>query len=300
MNLLSAADLSEAQIRGFFARASALREQWKSTGRVDQTLSGKTIVNLFFENSTRTRSSFEIAIRRLGGGALNIAAATSSVQKGETLIDTAQNLQALGPHAIVIRHASAGSPAVLARALKIPIINAGDGFHEHPTQALLDAFTLRERIGELAGKRVLIVGDVAHSRVARSNIHLLKTLGATVEIAGPPTLLPPSPEALGVRAHYRLDQCLPEADAVMLLRVQLERQNRMQIPSLREYARIWGLTAERARKLLKPHAVLLHPGPVNRGVEMDPDVADSDRSLILDQVENGVWIRMAVLEGVTA
>ncbi len=257
-------------------------------------LSGKTIVNLFFENSTRTRMSFEVATRRLGGSNLNFAASGSSVSKGETLIDTARNIQALKPHCIVVRHASAGSPSILARSLDIPVVNAGDGFHEHPTQALLDAFTIREKLGKIEGKRVVIVGDIAHSRVARSNIHLLRTLGASVAVCGPPTLLPPNPEILGVDHAYRLEPLLPDADVVMCLRIQLERQNRMQIPSLAEYSRIWGLSSERAT-LLKKEAIVLHPGPINRGVEMDPEVADGPRSVILDQVTNGVLVRMAVL-----
>ena len=257
-------------------------------------LSGKTIVNLFFENSTRTRMSFEVATRRLGGSNLNFASSGSSVSKGETLIDTARNIQALKPHCIVVRHASAGSPSILARSLDIPVVNAGDGFHEHPTQALLDAFTIREKLGKIEGKRVVIVGDIAHSRVARSNIHLLRTLGASVAVCGPPTLLPPNPEILGVDHACRLEPLLPEADVVMCLRIQLERQNRMQIPSLAEYSRIWGLSSERAA-LLKKEAIVLHPGPINRGVEMDPEVADGPRSVILDQVTNGVLVRMAVL-----
>ena len=198
------------------------------------------------------------------------------------------------PHALVVRHASAGSPQVLARNLKLPIINAGDGFHEHPTQALLDVFTIEEKLGKLKGKNIVILGDIAHSRVARSNIHILKKLGAKVSVCAPPTLLPPQPKTLGVNFAYRPESLLADADVVMALRIQMERQNRMQIPSIAEYSRFWGLNQARA-KLLKKGAIILHPGPVNRGVELDPEVADGPDSMILDQVSNGVVVRMAVL-----
>lgn len=292
-HLLSAADLSRDQI----IHILKIAECFDSRLKINQTvplLKGKTIVNLFFENSTRTRTSFEIAIRRLEGATLNFASSSSSVQKGETLIDTAKNIQAMGPHCIVVRHASAGSPVTLARALSLPIINAGDGFHEHPTQGLLDAFTIQQKLGEIQGKRVLILGDIAHSRVARSNIHILKKLGASVVVCGPPTLLPPYSDALGVEVSYRLEPVLPSADVVIALRIQMERQNSMQLPSLAEYSRVWGLNRERA-KLLKKDAIILHPGPVNRGIEIDPEVADEPRSVILDQVYFGVLVRMAVL-----
>jgi aspartate carbamoyltransferase catalytic subunit len=292
-HLLSAADLTQEQILHFLDVARLFSKRLKANQTVP-LLKGKTIVNLFFENSTRTRTSFEIAIRRLEGGTLNFASTSSSVQKGETLIDTAKNIQAMGPQAIVVRHASAGSPVTLSKVLNIPIVNAGDGFHEHPTQGLLDAFTIQEKLGEIQGKRVLIFGDIAHSRVARSNIHILKKLGASVVVCGPPSLLPPHPEALGVEFSYRLEPVLPSADVVIALRIQLERQNSMQIPSLAEYSRIWGLDRERS-KLLKKNAIILHPGPVNRGIEIDPEVADEPRSVILDQVYYGVWVRMAVL-----
>jgi aspartate carbamoyltransferase catalytic subunit len=282
-HLLSAASLSESEIRHFLAVARAFGPYIKR-GEGIPLLQGKTIVNLFFETSTRTSSSFDIANRRLGGNTLNFSAASSSVQKGETLIDTARTIQAMRPHGLVVRHSSAGSPVTLA----------GDGFHEHPTQALLDAFTIEENLGKIAGKRVVILGDIAHSRVARSNIHVLKKLGASVAVCGPPTLLPPRPESLGVDYAYRPEELLPRADVVMALRIQLERQNRMQIPSLAEYSKVWGLNRDRA-KLLKKDAIILHPGPINRGVEIDPEVADAKHSLILDQVANGVLIRMAVL-----
>ncbi len=292
-NLLAAADLTEKQIRYYLASAKAL-SKFVARGESIPLLKGLTVVNLFFENSTRTRTSFELATRKLEGSTLNFAASTSSVQKGETLIDTAKTIQAMGPHCLVVRHASAGSPHVLARSLKIPVINAGDGFHEHPTQGLLDAFTIEEKLGSIEGKKIIILGDIAHSRVARSNIHILKKLGAFVTICGPPTLLPPSPQVLGVDFAYRLEDLLPKADVVMALRIQMERQNKMQIPSLAEYSRVWGLNRERA-KLLKPQAIILHPGPINRGVEIDPEVADDPKSVILDQVFNGIIIRMAVL-----
>jgi aspartate carbamoyltransferase catalytic subunit len=275
-HLLTAAALDESEIRFLLAAAKALAPAVKRGDSVP-LLAGKTVVNLFFENSTRTRNSFELATRKLGGGTLNFASSASSVSKGETLVDTAKTLQAMGPHCIVVRHASAGSPAVLAGALSVPVVNAGDGFHEHPTQALLDAFTIEEKLGD-----------------ARSNIHVLKKLGASVAVCGPPTLLPPHPERLGVDHALRPEELLPQADVVMALRIQLERQNRMQIPSVAEYTRFWGLNRERA-SLLKPGAIILHPGPMNRGVELDPEVADGPRSVILDQVFNGVIVRMAVL-----
>jgi aspartate carbamoyltransferase catalytic subunit len=294
--LLSAADLSESEIRFLLAAARAFSEP-AHRGEMVPLLSGQTIVNLFFENSTRTRSSFELATRRLGGGSLNFAASHSSINKGETLIDTAKNIIAMRAHCIVVRHASAGSPNVLAQAVDVPVVNAGDGFHEHPTQALLDAFTIEEKLGSVSGKRVVILGDIAHSRVARSNIHVLRKLGASVAVCAPPTLLPPHPETLGVDYSYRPEELLPDADVVMALRIQLERQNRMQLPSVAEYSAFWGLNRDRAQ-LLKRAAIILHPGPVNRGVELDPEVADGPRSVILDQVFNGVIIRMAVLAAV--
>ncbi len=288
--LLASSDLNENEIRKIFE----ISKKFSKNSELPLLLQGKTIVNLFFENSTRTRTSFEFATRRLGGVAVNFSASTSSIQKGETLIDTAKNIEAMRPSCLVVRHSSAGSPQILAQNLQIPVVNAGDGFHEHPTQALLDVYTIEEKLGTVSGKKVVILGDIAHSRVARSNIHILRKLGATVSVCGPPTLLPPKPETLGVKAAYRLEEVLPEADVVMALRVQLERQNRMQVPSLEEYSRIWGLNLERA-KLLKPGVIILHPGPVNRGVELDPEVADGPRSVILDQVTNGMIVRMAVL-----
>lgn len=295
-NLLSAADLSKSEIQFLLNSARAFAGPL-SKGETQQLLHGKTVVNLFFENSTRTRSSFEVATRKLGGSVLNFSASASSVQKGETLIDTAKNIEAMHPHCLVVRHASAGSPGVLAASVQVPVVNAGDGFHEHPTQALLDAFTIEEKLGSVAKKRVVIIGDIAHSRVARSNIHILKKLGASIAVCGPPTLLPPSPNSLGVDFAYRPEELLKDADVLIALRVQLERQNKMQIPSLAEYSRFWGINRERA-SLLKPGAIILHPGPINRGVELSSEVADGPHSVILDQVSNGVLVRMSVLASV--
>ncbi len=292
-HLLSAANLTAEQITSILDAASAF-SPFVEKGETIPLLQGKTVVNLFFENSTRTRTSFELATRRLGGGTVNFAASTSSVSKGETLIDTALNIQAMKSHCIVVRHASAGSPQTLARAVSVPVINAGDGFHEHPTQGLLDAYTIRQKLGSIKGKRVVILGDIAHSRVARSNIRILNALGASVAVCGPPTLLPPDPGRLGVDHAYRPEELLPDADVVMALRIQLERQNKMQLPSAAEYTQFWGLNRERA-KLFKKDVIILHPGPVNRGVELDPEVADGPRSVILEQVFNGVIVRMAVL-----
>jgi aspartate carbamoyltransferase catalytic subunit len=292
-HLLAAADLSVEEIKQILGIAKA----FSTSKNIAPLLQGKTVVNLFFENSTRTRMSFETATRRLGGSTLNFAASTSSTQKGETLIDTARNIEAMGAHCWVVRHASAGSPGVLAKNTHVPVVNAGDGFHEHPTQGLLDAYTIQEKLGPIAGKRILILGDIAHSRVARSNISILKKLGASVAVCGPPTLLPPNPEVLGVDFAYRIEELLPQADVVMALRIQLERQNRAQLPSIAEYSQVWGLNKERA-KLLKKGAIILHPGPINRGVELDPEVADSPISVILDQVANGVFIRMAILASI--
>ncbi|MGE0614808.1 MAG: aspartate carbamoyltransferase catalytic subunit [Bacteriovoracia bacterium] len=292
-NLLGAEHLSPTDIRFLFDTAKA----FAPIVAKDETLpllKGLTVVHLFFEASTRTLVSFDLAARKLGATTVNFSSASSSVKKGETLLDTAKNIQAMRPHCIVVRHECAGSPHILAKHLKLPIINAGDGFHEHPTQGLLDAFTIEEKVGSVAGKTIVIIGDIAHSRVARSNIHVLKKLGAKVTVCSPPSLMPPAPEALGVQTAFRLEEALPEADVVMALRIQLERQNKMQIPTLGEYSRFWGINDERA-KLLKKNCIILHPGPINRGVELTPDVADGPQSVILDQVANGILIRMAVL-----
>ncbi len=292
-SLLNLADLNAADILFFLDCAKAFSKH-VARGETIPLLTGKTVVNFFFENSTRTRLSFELATRKLGGATLNFTATSSSVKKGETLIDTARNIEAMRPHCLVLRHSSAGSPATLAASVKVPVVNAGDGFHAHPTQALLDAYTILEKLGSIKNKRIIIIGDIAHSRVARSNIHCLKKLGASVAVCGPPTLLPPHPEVLGVDYAYRIEDLLPGADVVMTLRIQKERQSQGQFPSIAEYSSFWGLNQDRV-KLLKPEAIILHPGPVNRGTELDPEVADGPRSVILDQVFNGVLVRMAVL-----
>ena len=257
-------------------------------------LRGRMVVNLFFEASTRTRFSFETAEKWLSADSLNFAAKGSSVEKGESLLDTARNLQAMSPDLIVIRHGSPGVPHFLSRHLKAGVVNAGDGAHEHPTQALLDALTIRQRLGGLEGLRVAICGDIAHSRVVRSNIWLLTKMGAKVVVCGPPTLLPERIGAMGVEVTTDFDQALEGADVVMMLRMQLERQGMSLFPSIREYFRLYGLDAKRLARA-KPGAIVMHPGPMNRGVEIASDIADSDRSVILDQVSNGVAVRMAVL-----
>ncbi|MGA9526444.1 MAG: aspartate carbamoyltransferase catalytic subunit [Myxococcaceae bacterium] len=275
--------------------AAARHKQARQAGAPLRVLTGRLVANLFFEDSTRTRSSFEIAAKSLGGEVLSWTAKGSSVAKGETLVDTARNIDAMRPAAIVMRHDQSGAAALVARHVRSPVVNAGDGTHEHPSQALLDAFTLRERLGSLDGKHILIVGDILHSRVARSNLHCLRLLGAKVTFCGPVTLVPRGSEELGAQVSYDFDQVLPEADGVMMLRLQLERQTQSLFPSAREYARRYGLNAARAAKM-KPGAIVLHPGPINRGVELSWDVADSERSVVLHQVENGVAVRMAVLE----
>jgi aspartate carbamoyltransferase catalytic subunit len=258
------------------------------------TLRGKTVINLFYEASTRTRTSFEIAGKRLSADTINISASTSSMVKGETLIDTAKNLEAMNPDIIVIRHSAAGAPHLLARLLKQSIINAGDGAHEHPTQALLDMMTIRSKKGRIAGLKVAIIGDITHSRVARSNIHGLTKMGAQVSVAGPATMLPRGVESLGVSAYTRIDDAIREADIVMMLRIQTEREKNNIFPSLREYANYFSLNS-RNITLAREDALIMHPGPMNRGVEISPDIADGPRSIILDQVTNGVAVRMALL-----
>jgi len=258
------------------------------------TLRGKTVINLFYEASTRTRTSFEIAGKRLSADTINISASTSSMVKGETLIDTAKNLEAMNPDIIVIRHSAAGAPPLLAGLLKQSIINAGDGAHEHPTQALLDMMTIRSKKGRIAGLKVAIVGDITHSRVARSNIHGLTKMGAQVSVAGPATMLPRGVESLGVSAYTRIDDAIRDADIVMMLRIQTEREKNNIFPSLREYANHFSLNS-RNITLAREDALIMHPGPMNRGVEISPDIADGPRSIILDQVTNGVAVRMALL-----
>jgi aspartate carbamoyltransferase catalytic subunit len=258
------------------------------------TLRGQTVANLFFENSTRTRISFELAEKRLSADVVNFSASGSSVSKGESLLDTAKNIQAMQVDMIVIRHSSSGAPHFLARHLDAAVINAGDGTHEHPTQGLLDIFTMREHKGRVAGLRVALIGDIQHSRVARSNLWGLLKLGAEVTLCGPPTLLPAEIGAFGCRVTSRLEEAIEGADVIMALRIQLERQRQGRLPSLREFAQLYGLTRERVA-LAKPDVLIMHPGPINRGVEITQEVADGPGSVILEQVTNGVAVRMAVL-----
>lgn len=258
-------------------------------------LRGRTLINLFFEDSTRTRTSFELAGKRLGADVVNMTVASSSVNKGETLLDTAATLNAMHADLLVVRHAQSGAPALLAQKVQASVVNAGDGTHEHPTQALLDALTIRRHFGTFEGLTVAICGDVSHSRVARSNIHLLTALGCQVRVVGPPTLVPGAIGALGVSIHHTMEDGLRGVDVVMMLRVQRERMKGTQVPSAREYFRFYGLDNKRLG-LAKPHALVMHPGPMNRGVEIDSRVADSDQSVIREQVEMGVAVRMAVLD----
>ncbi|HEY7443368.1 MAG TPA: aspartate carbamoyltransferase catalytic subunit [Vicinamibacterales bacterium] len=293
-DLLGIADLTPEEILLILDTAEAMKEIGFRPIKKVPTLRGKTIVNLFFEASTRTRTSFEIAEKRLSADTLNIAASTSSVQKGETLADTALNLEAMAPDMIVLRHSASGSCHMLSRICRAGIINAGDGMHEHPTQALLDAFTIRERKGRIRGLKVAIIGDLLHSRVLRSNLLLLTKLGAEVWVSGPPTLMPPAVDRLGVTATTSVDEATEGADVVMLLRVQLERMQGAFFPSLREYFSVFGMTEARVRRA-SPDVIIMHPGPMNRGVEIASEVADGPYSVILEQVANGVAVRMAVL-----
>jgi len=293
-DLLGIADLTVEEILLVLETADAMKEIGARPIKKVPTLRGKTIVNLFFEPSTRTRTSFEIAEKRLSADTLSIAASTSSVTKGETLVDTALNLEAMAPDMIVMRHTASGACHLLSRICRARIINAGDGMHEHPTQALLDAYTIREHKRRIAGLKVAIVGDLLHSRVLRSNLLLLKKLGAEVWIAGPATLMPPGAERFGVRATCSIDEAIEGADVVMMLRIQQERMHGHFFPSLREYFTVFGLTVDRVRRA-KPDVIIMHPGPMNRGVEIASEVADGPYSVILEQVANGVAIRMAVL-----
>jgi aspartate carbamoyltransferase catalytic subunit len=293
-DLLGIGDLSPEEITLVLDTAEAMKEVGTRPIKKVPALRGKTVVNLFFEPSTRTRTSFEIAEKRLSADTLNIATTTSSVVKGETLADTALNLEAMSPDMIVLRHSSSGACHFLSRICRSAIINAGDGMHEHPTQALLDAFTIRERKKQLAGLKVAIIGDLLHSRVLRSNIQLLTKMGANVWVCGPPTLIPTDIRRFGVQATSRVDEAVVDADVIMLLRIQLERMEGAYVPSLREYFRVFGMTEERLR-LARPDVMIMHPGPMNRGVEIASEVADGPYSVILDQVANGVAVRMAVL-----
>jgi len=293
-DLLGIAELTPEEITLILDTAESFTQVAERPIKKVPTLRGKTVINLFFESSTRTRSSFEIAEKRLSADAMNFSASASALSKGESLVDTALNLQAMAPDLVVIRHAYPGAPHMLARRLAAGVINAGDGAHEHPTQALLDAFTIRRHKGRLAGLQVAIIGDIEHSRVVRSNLHLLTKMGARVTVAGPRTMMPPAMEEMGVRVVYSLDEALEGADVVMMLRVQMERQSRMLFPSIREYFRLFGLSRERLRRA-REDAIVMHPGPINRGVEIASDVADGPSSVILEQVSHGVAVRMAVL-----
>jgi aspartate carbamoyltransferase catalytic subunit len=293
-DLLGIAELSAAEIGLILDTAESFAEIGERAIKKVPTLRGKTVLNLFFEASTRTRSSFEIAEKRLSADNINFSTSGSALEKGETLIDTALNLQAMAPDLVVIRHAHPGVPHMLAKRIQAGVINAGDGAHEHPSQALLDAFTIRRHKGTLAGLKVAIVGDIEHSRVVRSNIHLLLKMGARVSIGGPRTLMPVAMEAMGVEVAYTLDEAIRDADVIMMLRVQLERQGRMAFPSVREYFQLFGLTTARLAAA-KEDVIVMHPGPMNRGVEIASEVADGRTSVILEQVTHGVSVRMAIL-----
>ena len=293
-DLLGIGDLSSEEIYLILDTAEAMREIGQRPIKKVPTLRGKTVVNLFYEPSTRTRTSFEIAEKRLSADTLNIAVATSSVTKGETLVDTAMNIEAMAPDMIVLRHPSSGACHLLSRICQSPIINAGDGLHEHPTQALLDAFTIREHKQRIEGLKVAIIGDLMHSRVLRSNMLLLTKLGAELWVSGPATLVPLGIEGLGVRVSTSVDAAVEGADVIMMLRIQHERMQSAFVPSLREYFNVFGMTAARVAHA-KPDVIIMHPGPMNRGVEIASDVADGPYSVILEQVANGVAVRMAVL-----
>ncbi|MBU4121620.1 MAG: aspartate carbamoyltransferase catalytic subunit [Proteobacteria bacterium] len=293
-DLLGIQELSVEEINLVLDTAESFLEVSTREIKKVPTLRGKTVVNLFYEPSTRTRTSFEIAAKRLSADTINISTSTSSVVKGETLIDTAKNLEAMNPDIIVIRHSAAGAPHILAGLLRQSIINAGDGAHEHPTQALLDMMTIRSKKGRIAGLHVAIVGDIAHSRVARSNIHGLSKMGAHVSVAGPATMIPRDIEKMGVRSYTRIEEAIRDADIIMMLRIQTERECQSIFPSLREYAQFFSLN-RRNIDLASKEVLIMHPGPINRGVEISPEIADGPRSIILDQVTNGVAVRMALL-----
>ncbi len=296
-SLLELEELTAGEITTILDTAAALKIKYPRDRKGD-SLKGKVVVLLFFEPSTRTTNSFSIAARRLSADVISVSSSASSATKGETLTDTARNIQAMGVDVVVIRHRAPGAAHMLTGVLDASVINAGDGAHEHPTQALLDMLTMRERLGRIEGLNVGIVGDIAHSRVARSNIHGLLKLGARVTVVGPPTLIPCGIEKMGVRVSFNLDDVLEKFDVINMLRIQNERLSGALFPSVREYSRLFGLNAERAARL-KPDVLVMHPGPINRGVEISPEVADGPVSVILDQVTNGVAIRMSALHLVT-
>jgi aspartate carbamoyltransferase catalytic subunit len=299
-DLLGIRELNVEEINTILDMSDSFKEVSSRSIKKVPTLRGKTIINLFFESSTRTRTSFEIAAKRLSADSINISSSTSSVTKGETLIDTARNIEAMAADVVVIRHPSSGAPHRLAEMVKSSIVNAGDGAHEHPSQALLDAYTIRDKKGQIAGLQVAIIGDILHSRVARSNTHLLTKLGAHVRIAGPRSLIPPRYEDIAeagegsLKICHNVEEAISDADVVMMLRIQRERMTDAFFPSLKEYSIHYGLTAERL-KLAASDAIVMHPGPMNRGVEISSEVADDVRSFILEQVTNGVAVRMAIL-----
>ena len=293
-HLLGIKYINEADIQLIFQTADEFKDVINRPIKKVPSLRDVTIANLFFENSTRTKISFELAEKRLSADVVNFSASSSSVKKGETLLDTVNNVLSMKVDIVVIRHPTPGTPIYLSRRVEANIINAGDGTHEHPTQALLDAYSIRSKYGDVAGKKIVIVGDIKHSRVALSNIFCLQKLGAKVKVCGPPTLIPKHIESLGVGVEYDIDKALAWCDVANVLRIQLERQDVKFIPSLREYALFYGINKDRLSKLER-EITIMHPGPINRGIELNSDVADSDHSIILEQVENGVAIRMAVL-----
>jgi aspartate carbamoyltransferase catalytic subunit len=293
-HLLSTQQLSREDVVRILDTAESFREVGTRVIKKVPALRGRTVVNLFYENSTRTRISFELAAKRLSADVINFSSSGSSVAKGESLKDTALTLQAMGADAIVMRHSSSGSPYALTKWVSASVLNAGDGTHEHPTQALLDLYTIRERLGSIEGRRVAITGDVLHSRVARSLSFALVTMGAEVTLVGPPTLIPPDAPLWGVNVSYDLDEVLPKLDVCYMLRVQRERQRQQYFPSVREYSRLFGLSRERV-ETLPADAMIMHPGPMNRGVEIDSDVADLPQSVIEEQVTNGIAVRMSLL-----
>ncbi len=292
-DILGIEDLTKDEIELILKTAESFKEVSEREIKKVPTLRGRTIINLFYEASTRTRTSFEIAAKRMSADAINISASSSSVVKGETLRDTAKNLEAMNPDCIVLRHSSSGAPHILSRLVKCPVINAGDGTHEHPSQALLDMLTVKEKLGNIEGLKIAIIGDILHSRVARSNIYGWTKLGAEVAVAGLPTMMPYGIENMGCKVFYNIEDAIRDADVIMMLRIQLERQKAGLFPSVREYSRLFGLDARKLEKA-KKDVVILHPGPINRGIEISSDVADGPYSLVLDQVKNGVAVRMAL------
>ncbi len=293
-HLLGIEDLEIEEINLILETAESFKEISTRAIKKVPTMRGKTVVNLFFEPSTRTRTSFEIAAKRLSADTVSFTASSSSLSKGETLIDTARNIEAMNPDIIVIRHSAGGAPYLLTKYVDSSIINAGDGAHEHPSQALLDMLTVKEKKGKLEGLKLAIIGDISHSRVARSNIFGFTKMGAEVRVAGPATLIPVGIEKMGVKVFYRIEKAIEEVDVIMMLRIQLERQKGQFFPTLREYSRFFGLDVKKL-KLAKEDVTIMHPGPINRGIEISPEVADGPYSVILDQVTNGVAVRMALL-----